>query len=43
MAPEELPVIISPTVNVPVGLVIVNAGATGAVPIAVDSYTACNL
>ena len=43
VAPEELPVIISPTVNVPVAFESVSVGVTGKVPIAADSYTACIL
>ena len=42
VAAVEVPVIISPTVNVPVELEIVKVGVTGVVPIAADSYTACN-
>ena len=43
MAPETLPVIISPTVNVPVELAIDIVGVTGAVANNGDSYTACSL
>jgi len=42
VAPVEVPVITSPTVNVPVELEIVKVGVSGVVAIAVDSYTACN-
>ena len=37
VAPEELPVITSPTAKVPVELAIVKVGVTGVVPIAIDS------
>ena len=43
VALEDEPVIVSPTVNVHVEFAMVNAGATGVVPIAVDSNTPCNL
>ena len=43
VAAEAEPVITSPTVNIPVAVVVltVSVGATGVVPIAVDSNTAC--
>ena len=40
VAPVTEPVIISPTVNVPVAFDSVSVGVTGAVPNAADSYTA---
>ena len=43
VAPEALPVIISPTVSVPVLFDSVNVGVTASVVSLADSYTACNL
>ena len=43
VAPEALPVISSPTVNVPVLFDNVSVGVTASVVLLTDSYTACNL